>query len=70
MQQHTGTTDERNTLKQKVYGEGGKESGQEYRTCEKLLLDLVSIQDRRGDAGHGADHAAQTQVDEHEEEHY
>lgn len=39
-------------------------------TCEKLLLDLVSVQHRRGDAGHGADHAAQTQVDEHEEEHY
>lgn len=38
-------------------------------TCEKLLLDLVGVEDRCGDAGHSADHAAQTEVDEHEEEH-
>lgn len=38
-------------------------------TCEKFLLDLVGVQDRCGDAGHGANHAAQSEVDEHEEEH-
>lgn len=39
-------------------------------TCEKLFLDLIGVEDGCGDAGHGADHAAQTEVDEHEEEHY
>lgn len=38
-------------------------------TCEKLLLDLVGVKDRCGDASHGADHAAQSKVDKHEEEH-
>ena len=38
-------------------------------TCEKLLLDLVGVEDGCGDACHGADHAAQPEVDEHEEEH-
>lgn len=38
-------------------------------TCEKLLLDFVGVQDRCGDTSHGADHAAQAEVDEHEKEH-
>lgn len=38
-------------------------------TCEELLLDLVGVEDGRGDACHGADLTAQAQVDEHEEEH-
>lgn len=38
-------------------------------TCEKLLLNLVCVEHRRCNARHGADHAAKTEVDEHEEEH-
>lgn len=32
-------------------------------------MDLVGVKDGCGDAGHGADHAAQAQIDQHEEEH-
>lgn len=38
-------------------------------TCEHLLGHLEGVDDRRGDSCHGPDHAAQAQVDEHEEEH-
>lgn len=38
-------------------------------TCQVLLAHLECVEHRRGDASHGANHAAQAQVDEHEEEH-
>lgn len=42
---------------------------EEELTCQVLFAHLERVEHRRGDAGHGADHAAQAQVDEHEEEH-
>ncbi len=38
-------------------------------TCEDLFPNFESIQNGCGDASHGANHAAQTQVYQHEEKH-
>lgn len=38
-------------------------------TCEKLLAEFEGVDERRDDALDGAEHAAQAQVDQHEEEH-
>lgn len=38
-------------------------------TCEKFLADFESVDQRSEDALDGAEHAAQAQVDQHEEEH-
>lgn len=38
-------------------------------TCEELLAHFEGIHDGRDDALYGAKHAAQAQVDQHEEEH-
>lgn len=38
-------------------------------TTQELFPNLESIQDGRGDACHGANHAPQAQVDQHEKEH-
>lgn len=38
-------------------------------TTQDLFADLESIQNGCGDPSHGADHASQAQVNQHEEEH-
>lgn len=38
-------------------------------TTQDLLADLECIQYGCSDSSHGADHASQSQVDQHEEEH-
>lgn len=43
--------------------------GRKKLTAQDLFANLEGIQDGRGDARHGPDHAAQAQIDEHEEEH-
>lgn len=40
------------------------------RTCEKLLAEFEGVDERREDPLDGAEHAAQAEVDQHEEEHY
>ena len=44
-------------------------STQSSLTAQDLLAYLEGVQNGSGDARHSADHAAQAQVDEHEEEH-
>jgi len=39
-------------------------------TCEELLADLEGVDERREDALDGAEHAAQAQVHQHQEEHH
>lgn len=38
-------------------------------TCEKLLADFERVYQRREDSLDGAEHAAQAEVNQHEEEH-
>ena len=38
-------------------------------TCENLPVDFVSVEDWCGDASHGADHASQAQINQHEKKH-